>query len=26
VGKQIRRRPEEATVMKNPEVGQGIEL
>jgi NADH-quinone oxidoreductase subunit J len=26
VGKQIRRRPEEATVMKNPPVGQGIEL
>ncbi|MCZ8369391.1 MAG: NADH-quinone oxidoreductase subunit J [Porphyrobacter sp.] len=26
VGKQIRRRPEDATVMKNPEVGQGIEL
>jgi NADH-quinone oxidoreductase subunit J len=26
VGKQIRRRPEEATVMKNPQVGQGIEL
>ena len=26
VGKQIRRRPEEATVMKSPEVGQGIEL
>ena len=26
VGKQIRRRPEEATVMKNPEVGQGVEL
>lgn len=26
IGKQIRRRPEEATVMKNPEVGQGVEL
>ena len=26
VSKQINRRPEEATVMKNPEVGQGIEL
>ena len=26
VGKQIRRRPEDATVMKNPAVGQGIEL
>jgi NADH-quinone oxidoreductase subunit J len=26
VGKQIRRRPEDATVMKNPEVGQGVEL
>ncbi|MEE4317378.1 MAG: NADH-quinone oxidoreductase subunit J [Erythrobacter sp.] len=26
VGKQIRRRPEEATVMKNPEIGQGVEL
>jgi NADH-quinone oxidoreductase subunit J len=26
VGKQTRRRPEDATVMKNPEVGQGIEL
>jgi len=26
VGKQIRRRPEDATVMKSPEVGQGIEL
>ncbi|MFO6447408.1 NADH-quinone oxidoreductase subunit J [Erythrobacter sp. NE805] len=26
VAKQISRRPEEATVMKNPEVGQGIEL
>jgi len=26
VGKQIRRRPEDATVMKNPEIGQGIEL
>jgi len=26
VGKQIRRRPEEAIVMKNPPVGQGIEL
>ncbi|WP_252257896.1 NADH-quinone oxidoreductase subunit J [Erythrobacter aurantius] len=26
VGKQISRRPEEATVMKNPPVGQGVEL
>ncbi len=26
VGKQIARRPEEATVMKNPDVGQGVEL
>jgi NADH-quinone oxidoreductase subunit J len=26
VGKQVRRRPEDATVMKNPEVGQGVEL
>jgi NADH-quinone oxidoreductase subunit J len=26
VGKQIRRRPEDATVMKNPEVGQGVDL
>lgn len=26
IGKQIARRPEEATVMKNPEVGQGVEL
>ncbi|MFN4239727.1 MAG: NADH-quinone oxidoreductase subunit J [Erythrobacter cryptus] len=26
VGKQIRRRPEEAVVMKRPEVGKGIEL
>ncbi len=26
VGKQIRRRPEDATVMKNPEIGQGIDL
>jgi len=26
VGNQIRRRPEEATVLKSPEVGQGIEL
>ena len=26
VGKQTRRRPEDATVMKNPEVGQGVEL
>ena len=26
IGKQIRRRPEDATVMKNPEVGQGVEL
>ncbi|MBD2841705.1 NADH-quinone oxidoreductase subunit J [Erythrobacter rubeus] len=26
VGKQIARRPHEATVMKNPEVGQGVEL
>ena len=26
VGKQIARRPEEATIMKNPPVGQGIEL
>jgi NADH-quinone oxidoreductase subunit J len=26
IGKQIARRPEEATQMKNPEVGQGVEL
>lgn len=26
VGKQIRRRPEDATIMKNPEIGQGVEL
>ena len=26
IGKQISRRPEEATVMKNPPVGQGVEL
>jgi NADH-quinone oxidoreductase subunit J len=26
IGKQIRRRPEDATVMKNPEIGQGVEL
>ncbi len=26
IGKQISRRPEEATVMKNPETGQGVEL
>jgi len=26
IGKQIARRPEEATVMKNPDVGQGVEL
>ena len=26
IGKQISRRPEEATQMKNPEVGQGVEL
>ena len=26
IGKQVRRRPEEATVMKNPEVGKGVEL
>jgi NADH-quinone oxidoreductase subunit J len=26
IGKQIRRRPEEATVMKSPEYGQGVEL
>jgi NADH-quinone oxidoreductase subunit J len=26
VGKQIARRPDEATVMKQPEVGQGVEL
>ncbi|MDT8279148.1 MAG: NADH-quinone oxidoreductase subunit J [Erythrobacter sp.] len=26
VGKQIRRRPEDATVMKNPEIGRGVEL
>ncbi|GMN01380.1 NADH-quinone oxidoreductase subunit J [Erythrobacter sp. MTPC3] len=26
IGKQIARRPEEATVMKNPETGQGVEL
>ncbi|SHN53738.1 NADH-quinone oxidoreductase subunit J [Erythrobacter sanguineus] len=26
VGKQTRRRPEDATVMKNPEIGQGVEL
>ena len=26
IGKQVRRRPEEATVLKQPEVGQGVEL
>ncbi len=26
IGKQISRRPREATVMKNPDVGQGVEL
>ena len=26
IGKQIRRRPEDATVLKNPETGQGVEL
>ena len=26
IGKQISRRPEDATVMKNPDVGQGVEL
>ena len=26
IGKQVRRRPEDATVMKQPEVGQGVEL
>ncbi len=26
VSKQTRRRPEDATVMKNPEIGQGVEL
>ncbi|MFN2100589.1 NADH-quinone oxidoreductase subunit J [Altererythrobacter sp. MF3-039] len=26
IGKQVRRRPEDATVMKDPEVGQGVEL
>lgn len=26
IGKQIRRRPEDATVMKNPESGKGVEL
>ena len=26
IGKQVRRRPDEATVMKQPEVGKGIEL
>jgi NADH-quinone oxidoreductase subunit J len=26
IGKQVRRRPEDATVMKNPEVGQGVDL
>lgn len=26
IGKQIRRRPEEATVMKNPDYGKGVEL
>jgi NADH-quinone oxidoreductase subunit J len=26
IGKQISRRPEEATIMKNPTVGQGVEL
>ena len=26
IGQQVRRRPEDATVMKNPEVGQGVEL
>ena len=26
IGKQIRRRPEDATVMKQPEIGKGVEL
>ncbi len=26
IGKQIARRPEDATVMKNPDIGQGVEL
>ena len=26
IGKQVRRRPEDATVMKQPEIGQGVEL
>ena len=26
INKQVRRRPEEATVMKQPEIGKGIEL
>ncbi|MXO50441.1 NADH-quinone oxidoreductase subunit J [Erythrobacter gaetbuli] len=26
IGKQVRRRPDEATIMKQPEVGKGIEL
>jgi len=26
IGKQIRRRPEDATVLKNPDVGEGVEL
>ena len=26
IGKQVRRRPEDATIMKQPEVGKGIEL
>ena len=26
IGKQVRRRPDEATVMKRPEVGKGVEL
>ena len=26
IGKQVSRRPEEATVMKQPTVGQGVEL
>ncbi|QPD00097.1 MULTISPECIES: NADH-quinone oxidoreductase subunit J [Qipengyuania] len=26
ISKQVRRRPEEATVMKQPEIGQGVEL
>jgi NADH-quinone oxidoreductase subunit J len=26
IGKQIRRRPEDATIMKSPEIGQGVEL